>query len=415
MNNVVQGHFSKGWLSRYYALLNLIRLHKPKSIVEVGTYDGERACGMLEEALRHHPDGGITYTGYDLFETATAEDDSREFNVRAHPSEADVARRLHVFCARYDGRVQFRLVKGNTRDTLQPQNADFAFIDGGHSVETIQSDYAALNSSQIIVLDDYYEPDRGRQGPDTKKVGCNALIPQLTDFYVLPTFNEVSGCGRVKMVVKFGADRLRGVRLRPDGPIMPYLFHKHNCGLPTDLRRTERTVELALARQWVEGLMQDKDAKPVEIGAVTPYYWQGPGFTMPVVIDPADNKATRKESLFRVPLNGLDVLSISTIEHVGGDQYGISDKATPLDAFQHIAASANRFLITFPHGWENAASLQRMLFEQREMLDNDKINLYTLTRQPDETWAVSDDLKPYGNRRTPWANTLIVLERGGLL
>ena len=56
-----------------------------------------------------------------------------------------------------------------------------------------------------------------------------------------------------------------------------------------------------------------------------------------------------------------------------------------------------------------------MLFEHQEMLANDKISLYTLTRQGDETWAVSDDLRPYGNRRRPWANTLVVLERGGFL
>ena len=50
---------------------------------------------------------------------------------------------------------------------------------------------------------------------------------------------------------------------------LPYFHHHHNCGFPGK-RRTERTVELAIADWW---LKQHPDA--VEVGAVTPYYWPG--------------------------------------------------------------------------------------------------------------------------------------------
>ena len=51
------------------------------------------------------------------------------------------------------------LVRGNTRETLKPISADFVYIDGGHSIETIQGDYDALKSSPVIVFDDFYIPD----------------------------------------------------------------------------------------------------------------------------------------------------------------------------------------------------------------------------------------------------------------
>jgi hypothetical protein len=47
----------------------------------------------------------------------------------------------------------------------------FAFVDGGHSVETIASDIANLEGSRIIVLDDYYV-----SGVDTSLFGCNRVI-----------------------------------------------------------------------------------------------------------------------------------------------------------------------------------------------------------------------------------------------
>lgn len=413
----IQGRYSKQWLSRYYQLLSLIRLHKPRSIVEVGTFDAKRAVGMLEEALRHHSNGGITYTGYDLFENATEETDAQEFNVRAHPTEELARHRLQVFCDRYGNRVQFRTISGNTRQTLTPQSADFTFIDGGHSVGTIQSDYDRLKGSKVVVLDDYYENDSSGAGPDTNKVGCNSLVSQLTEVHILPTHNPVEGGGRVKMAVKFGADTLCGVRLRPDGPLMPYVFHKYNCGHPASLRRTERTVELAVGFHWIQAVMDHPDEYHlIEIGAVTPYYLRKPGITMPVVVDPADGRATVKDSLFNVDLRGQDVLSLSTIEHVGNVQYGLTEAGqTPLTAFQFILRSAKRFLISFPYGWPHAKLLQRFVIDNRDSLANDGVTMYPVSRQSDETWAVSNDLYPYGNKKRPWANTVIFLEKGGLI
>ena len=402
--------FSEGWLSRYYSLLKLIRIYKPKSIIEVGTFDGIRACGMLEEALRNQRDS-VTYTGYDLFETATQETDLEEHNVRKHYSEDAVANRLSNFCRRYAGRVQYRLFKGNSRKTLHKQRADFAFIDGGHSLDTIAHDYSMLSESSVVVLDDYYSIDGTKKSPDTSKVGCNQLVESLSGVTVLPLSNRVTGGGRVQMAVTFGLEKWKGFRLQPDKDLIPYVFHQHNCGMPTDARRTERTVELALAKYWLSKFQNT--ANVTEVGAVTPYYQDVFHPSLRRVVDPSDRKATIKKSLFDVNLSGQDVLSISTIEHVGGKQYGlVKGSKTPLDAFHHILRSASSFLITIPCGWPNAAGLQSYLIQgAKKLRDDHGVIVSSLTRQSDETWQPTGQYAPYGNRKKPWANSILIIER----
>ena len=185
---------------RYNQLLPLIAYHKPKTIVEVGTWNGLRAIMMATEALKH---GEVHYIGFDLFEDATPDSDERELNVKAHSTLADVESRLREFQERNPG-FTYRLIKGDTRTTLitaksvdkatDASQADLAFIDGGHSIETIRNDYEALKNSKIVVLDDYYT------GRDTEKHGCNSLIKDL-DALVLPHEDPVKGGGKVQMAV----------------------------------------------------------------------------------------------------------------------------------------------------------------------------------------------------------------------
>ena len=54
---------------------------------------------------------------------------------------------------------------------------------------------------------------------------------------------------------------------RLNGELIPLFYHPFNCG-DGSTRTTERSVELALAFQWLERV----DGDVVEVGAVTPYY-----------------------------------------------------------------------------------------------------------------------------------------------
>lgn len=188
---------------RYNQLIQIIAHHKPKTIVETGTWDGHRAILMATEALKHNEK--VHYIGFDLFEDATEETDKKELNVKAHHSLVDVEGRLEGFQKENPG-FKFTLIKGDTRETLTPRGrgyevlsrmgnlVDLAFIDGGHSVETIRSDYENLKHSKVIVFDDFYT-DR-----DSTEHGCNSVVEDLSRV-VLPQADPVKGGGKVQMVL----------------------------------------------------------------------------------------------------------------------------------------------------------------------------------------------------------------------
>jgi predicted O-methyltransferase YrrM len=171
---------------RYSQLIAACYRAQPAAILEIGTWNGERAQQMLQVAP------GAVYYGFDLFEDATEQTDAEEMNVKRHDVLAEVEVRLRGYRA--------HLTKGNTRHTLADfyHPVDFVWMDGGHSVETIASDFANVRRLAMpdaeIYLDDYYT------GPiDTDKFGCNRLVAGLRHD-VLPVTDPVSGGGFVQMV-----------------------------------------------------------------------------------------------------------------------------------------------------------------------------------------------------------------------
>lgn len=172
---------------RYLQLIQAIRDKEPDSIIEVGTWNGQRAWDMLMVAPP-----GCQYYGFDLFEDATHENDVEEMNVKPHYYIDRVYEKL-------DG-LNVWLYKGNTRETLKnfDKKVDFVWLDGGHSVETIKSDWEniqrCLNKDAWVFFDDYYT------GPiDTQKYGCNEIIKDLKH-EILPDKDRVMGGGWVQMV-----------------------------------------------------------------------------------------------------------------------------------------------------------------------------------------------------------------------
>lgn len=181
-------------MSRYTQLLELIDEHKPKSILEIGVWNGQNAIRMINQAKKHHPD--IQYFGYDLFEDATSETDAVEFNVKGHNYLRAVKAEIMAATG-----IMPHLTKGNTRTVLLPITVNFAFIDGGHSIETIKHDYSMVKESRIVVLDDYYTSD-GQGCPDTSKYGCNSLVDKLSKpMDILPAKDPVKGGGFTQLVV----------------------------------------------------------------------------------------------------------------------------------------------------------------------------------------------------------------------
>lgn len=171
---------------RYLQLLAAVRAKQPKAILEIGTWNGERARQMLNLCPT------AKYYGFDLFEQATRDTDVEELNVKAHYRLEDVADRLSGW--------EVQLHRGNTRDTLKnfSQPVDFVWLDGGHSVETIRSDWdnvrRVLTPDAWVFFDDWYS------GPiDTERFGCNSIVKDL-QHDVLPERDPVMGGGWVQMV-----------------------------------------------------------------------------------------------------------------------------------------------------------------------------------------------------------------------
>jgi hypothetical protein len=134
---------------------------------------------MIQQAAKYHPIEEITYQGFDLFDDMTGEQYRREYSKRGQPFEV-VLRRLEAT------RAHISLVKGDTKQTLyrnmidgELEPAEFIFVDGGHSEETIKNDgdiaLLALDMTDngVIVFDDYYynSTDEG--------IGCNKFIHGL--------------------------------------------------------------------------------------------------------------------------------------------------------------------------------------------------------------------------------------------
>lgn len=105
----------------------------------------------------------------------------------------------------------------------------------------------------------------------------------------------------------------------------------------------ERKIEMPLAFWFIEN-HQDV----VEIGEVTPFYRE-PNHP---VYDLSSHIKERKRDLFKVDLSDKNVVSVSTVEHVGFGDYGNSPEPhLAIEAITYIKRKAKNYLITFPIGY----------------------------------------------------------------
>jgi hypothetical protein len=146
-------------LLRYKNLFSTIKEHKPQSLMEIGVYDGRHAVQMIETAQIYHKE--VNYYGFDLFELITPEIIQKEFSKHKIFSELTVRRELEKT------KANIYLYKGFTKDTLSffvslKKKVDFIFVDGGHSLETVQMDWCYIqeilkvNQKAVVLFDDYY-------------------------------------------------------------------------------------------------------------------------------------------------------------------------------------------------------------------------------------------------------------------
>lgn len=177
---------------RYDQLLFEIDSVKPKNILEIGTNDGLNAVRMYERASRHRTD--VEYFGFDLFEEMSRSTFLHEFALKV-PSKELVSAYM-----RKHGVKRQSLFSGNTLESLRVNaprlpKMDIAFIDGGHSLETVGKDWenvqALLHPQSVVYFDDYPNWGIGPvvDGIDRAKWDVN-ILPVVDVFKVNPSFES---------------------------------------------------------------------------------------------------------------------------------------------------------------------------------------------------------------------------------
>lgn len=166
---------------KYRNLLKIIYQRRCRNIMEIGVYNGKHAKQMIEIAKIFYPAREIHYYGFDLFEKLTEEDFVKE-QAKQPPICAYVRQQLEKTGA------NIHLYTGYTRDTLPSFVAefqatgttlDFTFVDGGHSFETVASDWnfvkKLMSNKTVVLFDDYYSNDE----PEVEGFGCQLLVSNL--------------------------------------------------------------------------------------------------------------------------------------------------------------------------------------------------------------------------------------------
>lgn len=173
---------------RYGHLFHIIDTCRARRIMEIGTWNGNHAATMIQSAKKHWSPGEIEYNGFDLYEDLDEETFNKEVSKRP-PSMKKVKEKLKRTGAK------IALYKGNTLETLPKMvkklpKMDFIFIDGGHSIETVNSDWKyskkLMHENTVVIFDDYWNRDDG---------GCKRIVDSLDrkDFSVeiLPPTDEI--------------------------------------------------------------------------------------------------------------------------------------------------------------------------------------------------------------------------------
>ncbi len=160
--------------------LNIVDQHKPKVFLEVGVFCGVTArnvCELLKTIHSSH----FKYVGIDLFGEKVSEDEKVPDYLKKQSFSNPIKNLFYNIILRenlnsYESVQKFlkdfskniTLIKGNSNKILKHldmENIDFAFLDGGHSFETVYNDLnlifnkISLNKDAIILCDDYEDAD----------------------------------------------------------------------------------------------------------------------------------------------------------------------------------------------------------------------------------------------------------------
>jgi len=167
-------------------------------ILEFGTYDGRSAIKMIEAAADIYEN--VLYYGVDLFSTMTLDDFEKEISKSVRPPPREEVRKLLSQTG-----ATIMLLQGDSKTIMSAlihaiPLMDFIFIDGGHSLETVKSDWAfarlLMHRNTRVLFDDYYL--------EKKDCGCKVTVDGIDrrDYIVEPLLpiEEFPKTGPMQMI-----------------------------------------------------------------------------------------------------------------------------------------------------------------------------------------------------------------------
>ena len=152
-----------------------IGAHRGRSIVTIG--------GLLKDRVNQ-----LHIVGYDIFDAETPQFHIVEDNGKGAGNIIKCNKILGKLAKR-NPNVTYELIAGYTTDTLTERKAEWAYIDGGHSYETVKWDHQKLKESNVIVFD------------DADLEGVNRYLWEIKDQYKLYDLHYVKGGARQVAII----------------------------------------------------------------------------------------------------------------------------------------------------------------------------------------------------------------------
>lgn len=172
---ILQYYFSS--TKRYINLLIAIFKYRPKTILEIGVFNGVRSKQLIECAKIFNRK--IIFYGFDLFDIMIGDKNLKKYEASKFPlTKKNIKQKLLKI------NDKNFLFQGFSKTTLKKflrkkKKIDFIFIDGGHSVDTIRSDWKyvkqMMDDKSIVIFDDYYYGIKNK----IKEIGCNVVINKI--------------------------------------------------------------------------------------------------------------------------------------------------------------------------------------------------------------------------------------------
>lgn len=166
-----------------------IKINQPLHILEIGVHTGGFAIRMLSQLSKSNL-AKATYTGVDLFsEMQTSENHKAEISMWPD-SRNNVLKKITDSASD----TKINLVQSTSFEFLvnDKNKYDLIFIDGGHSYETVKSDWELssklLSDQGVIFFDDF----TSKNGAVNSGFGISKVVKEIdTNIWNVKIFNNV--------------------------------------------------------------------------------------------------------------------------------------------------------------------------------------------------------------------------------